>query len=389
MKILFILTRFPYPIEKGDKLRAYHQIEILSEKHEIFLFALSDTKVHNLYTEHLGKLVKKMDVFYLSPFRIGINLLRSLYKKLPFQVAYFYSSAAKKRLEEFISITNPDQKVFQLVRTAGYANNSSAGSNTLDYMDALSKGIERRMPSIPFYLRPLYRIEYKKLLFYENLVFEKFKNKLIISEKEREWIPHKDKNTIAIISNGVDTEYFVPAITDKKYDILFSGNMSYPPNEEGVIYLVTEIFPLVLKSHPGAVIMISGANPSRKVLELRASNVHVSGWVDDIRDNFYKSKMLVAPMISGTGLQNKLLEAMAMKIPCITSRMANDSLGGTHEVNILEAGKPEEFAKCINRLLEDEPFARQIARNGYDFVTRNYNWNVETAKLEKILSDTL
>jgi glycosyltransferase involved in cell wall biosynthesis len=143
--------------------------------------------------------------------------------------------------------------------------------------------------------------------------------------------------------------------------------------------------PLVWQKLPDTRLLISGASPSKKVLALKSEKIEVSGWVDDIRYNFAISKVLVAPMQISIGLQNKLLEAMAMQLPCVTSTLANNAIGAKHNNQIMVADTPEEYAKHIIELLENEAKAKQIALNGYRFVINNFNWQSTTAQLEKLM----
>ena len=164
--------------------------------------------------------------------------------------------------------------------------------------------------------------------------------------------------------------------------------MNYPPNVESAEYLVNAILPVVVKKYPRVKVLISGANPSPKVKALASEYVTVSGWVEDIRENFAKSKMLVAPMFMSIGLQNKLLEAMALKIPCITSTLANNALKAKNGESILIADTPEEYANHINDLIFYEDKGKMIGLNGYYFVLENYSWEMENQKLEEIIRNT-
>ena len=130
--------------------------------------------------------------------------------------------------------------------------------------------------------------------------------------------------------------------------------------------------------------LISGASPNNKVLALKSDKVKISGWVDDIRENFAKSQLLVAPMLTSIGLQNKLLEAMAMQLPCITSTLANNALGAKHNEQIMVADTREQFAEYIIELLQDSIKAKKIAMNGYKFVINNFDWQSTTASLEQM-----
>lgn len=162
--------------------------------------------------------------------------------------------------------------------------------------------------------------------------------------------------------------------------------MSYPPNIESVHYLVERIMPLVWEKRPGTKVLISGASPDRSVLALASDRVIVSGWVDDIRSSFAASKMLVAPMNLSIGLQNKLLEAMAMNIPCITSTLANNALKAENGKEILVADQPEKYAAAILELLSDPQQAAHLADSAFQFVARNYNWSKTTELLDHVFS---
>lgn len=385
MKILVILSRFPYPLEKGDKLRAYNQIKALSKHHEIILFALTENSPTQNDIDNIKPLCSHLEIFKLSRLSIIKNLVRTFFGKLPMQVGYFYSSAAQRKINSLVESQKPDHIFCQLIRTAEYAKPYRNIPSTLDYMDVFSMGIQRRMSTAPLLLKPAFRMEYKRLVNYEKNIFGFFKNKIIISGQDRDLMPVTDKEKITIISNGVDTEYFKPIKQSKDFDILFNGNMNYPPNIESAEYLVHKILPIVRKKYPSVKTLISGTNPNKRILALASDTIKVSGWVNDIRENFAHSRMLVAPMFLSIGLQNKLLEAMAMQIPCITSTLANNALKAERGKSILIANTPEQYAEHIISLLDNEQKAADIALNGYNYVHENFSWEKETEKLEKLL----
>ncbi len=386
MKLFVILSRVPYPLEKGDKLRAFNQIKELSKKHQIILFALNDTTLDEKAVVELKKYCVAISVIKFSKFTIFFNLLRAFFNGKPMQVGYFYFSKAQKKIDDLIAKHKPDHIYCQLIRTAEYVKKYPHIPKTLDYMDVFSKGMERRKLSDPFYMKPFLAFEYRRLLKYENKVFGYFTTKTIITEQDKNFIPHPMKKDIVVVPNGVDTSYFKPIVHKKEFELLFNGNMNYPPNIESVEYLVEKVMPFVWNKLPNTRLLISGASPHKSVLELASKNVVVSGWVDDIRINFAKSKILVAPMQISIGLQNKLLEAMAMQLPCITSSLANNALGAKPNEQILVADTPEQYARHIIDLLQNETKAKQIAMNGYQFVINKFNWQSTTAILENLIS---
>ena len=385
MKIFILLSRIPYPLEKGDKLRAFNHIKYLSKNNEITLFALNDSKVNKEKAfQALQPYCRSINFFDLSKFSILFNVLLAFFNGKPLQSGYFFSSRAKNRINKIISETKPDHIFCQLVRVAEYVKNQNI-PKTLDYQDVFSKGVERRIQPASFYLKPLLKLEYKRLLKYENKIFDYFDNKTIISEPDRELIPHPEKDKIVIVMNGVDTDFFKPIDRKKEYDIVFTGNMGYPPNVNGVEFLVKQILPIVRRNKPEIKVLIAGANPDRKVIAVKSKNIHVTGWVEDIREYYAKARIFIAPMQIGTGLQNKLLEAMAMKIPCISSHLANNALNAKSGKEIKIGDSAEEYAQHIIYLLDNKDKADEIALNGYNFVLNNYNWEKATEKLEELM----
>jgi len=384
MKILVLLPRVPYPLEKGDKLRAYNHIKYLAKNNEIILCALNDTEVHPEAIKNLQPFCKSIHIFNISKFSIAVNILKAFFKGIPFQTGYFYNKKAQKEIDRIIANEKPDHIFCQLVRVAEYMKNQST-PKTIDYQDVFSKGIGRRMENAPFYSKPVFRSEYKRLLKYEHDVFETFDNKTIISIPDRNLIPHPEKEKIHIVINGVDTDFFKPMDREKDYEIVFIGNMAYPPNVNAAEYLTTKVLPVVQKTKPEARLLLAGATPDKRVLALQSDSVTVTGWMDDIRDGYARAKIFIAPMQIGTGLQNKLLEAMAMKVPSITSKLANNALCAKDGKEILVGSTPEDYAVLIIKLLDNPEFANKIAEAGYQFVIDNYNWESATAVLEEVM----
>jgi sugar transferase (PEP-CTERM/EpsH1 system associated) len=387
MKLLILLSRFPFPLEKGDKLRAYHHIKELSKHNEIHLCALSNFKISDQNITELAPYCKTIDIIKYSHFSIFINLLKSFFNGKPFQVGYFYSNKAQKNINDIILKYQPDHIYCQLIRVTEFVKNQDI-PKTLDYQDILSKNAFRRINVSPFYLKLVLKSEYKRLIKYENEIFDYFENKIIISYPDRDLIPHPDKEKIHVVQNGVNTDYYRPIEAKKEFDLVFTGNMSYSPNVNSVEFLVKQILPIVWKTNPKINLLISGANPSQKVQALESENVVVSGWVEDMRTSYSKSRIFIAPMQIGTGLQNKLLEAMAMKMPCISSRLANSALGATENIEILIGENEVDYANHILFLLNKPDEAKKIAENAQRFVKENYNWETLTNKINILIQES-
>ncbi|MBL4652675.1 MAG: glycosyltransferase [Flavobacteriales bacterium] len=386
MKLLIVLSRFPYPLEKGDKLRAYYQIKELSKYNEIILCCFTHSWVNKKYLKELRPYCADIKIIKLSLWKAVFNLIKTYASEVPFQVAYFYQEKAQKEFDSFVAEHLPKHIYCQLVRVAKYAEKYTMFPKTLDYMDALSMGAERRIEKAPFYLRSMLEKEANRLKKYEVQLFDLFDVKTIISEQDRELIKHPKNGEINIIRNGVKTDFFKPVPQQEiMHDIVFTGNMAYPPNIDGAVFLTKEILPLIQAQIPNIRLVIAGATPTKKVQELKSDSVVVTGWVDDIRESYASSKVFIAPMRIGTGLQNKLLEAMSMQIPCVTTPLANNALGATHKENILIGSTANELATCIIDLLKDKDLREKIAKGGHDFVQDTYDWTAFCNQLNGLI----
>lgn len=381
-KVVFITSRFPYPLDKGDKLRAYYQLREMSKSCEIHLISISREQVSNEQLKELEKYCQSVSVYSVSIFQSIFGLIWAVLRGKPLQVGLFYNWRIKRQISKDIAIIKPDHLYCQLIRAAEYVKEEFGIPKTIDFMDVLSKGVERRIASSPIYLRRLLEIEAERLKIYENIMFEYFDHHSIISSQDQELIYHTQREQISIIPNGIDTEYFSPDLSvEKKYDFLFNGNMQYQPNVTSAIYIVENIMPLVWAKSPEATLLISGTSPTHEVKNLASDRVFISGWMDDIREAYNSARIFIAPMQIGTGLQNKLLEAMAMNLPAVTSKLANNALKATHNETIMIGKSKEEYAQFMCELLEDQTKRNELGRKGKDYVFANFNWESTTKKL--------
>ncbi|NBV68652.1 MAG: glycosyltransferase [Flavobacteriia bacterium] len=372
-KLVFITSRFPYPLEKGDKLRAFHFIKGLSKSYEITLIALTDQSIADEWLNELAPFALQTHVFKLSKpkqiFRLGLNF----FLHAPFQVAYFTESKVKRQINQILKNLKPDHIYCQLIRAAEYVKNYHDCYKTLDYMDALSKGMERRMENAPFYAKFIYRMEATRLREYERRIFNYFEFHTMISLQDTYYIAHPEQTKIKVVPNGIDTQFFSPMDSvHKEFDLVFVGNLSYAPNVDAMVWFEKN----VLQKNKDLRILIAGASPSQKILQLQKRNSHivVEGWQADIRHAYARGKTFIAPMQMGTGLQNKLLEAMAMELPCITTSLANDAIHATENEQIFVCNNAGEMATQIRLLQKDLALAASTGKAGRKFVESNYSW---------------
>jgi glycosyltransferase involved in cell wall biosynthesis len=191
-----------------------------------------------------------------------------------------------------------------------------------------------------------------------------------------------------VIPNGVETDFKPRAIGLKpSYDLVFVGNLGYGPNTSAAQYLVRKLLPELKRRGLKLRLLLAGARPGHKIRKLKNHDgVAVMGWVEDIRDAYADGRIFVAPMFSGLGLQNKILEAMAMGLPCVTTTMVNNAIGAEMGKEILVSDTLEGLADHIQRLLADETEYNSIAGAARAFVMSNYQWEDQVMKLEAFIN---
>jgi len=383
LKILFLTSRFPYPLTKGDKLRAFHQIKELAKMHEIHLISIVDEDPSKNDLDKLSEITSSLHIIQITPAERYVSLLKALYSGIPFQIAWFYSSKIHSIIKNIAAETQPDHCFCQLTRMAEYTKDLPY-PKTMDYMDCFGLGMVRRAAIATGLTSFVYRLEAQRMIRYEEKAADYFDHLTIISAQDKSQFTFPAAKNIHVVSNGISDEFFTfESKTDKIYDLAFVGNMSYLPNVESVEYLVNKILPLL--NHDLS-LLIAGTNPAPTVMRLASEKVHISGWVEDIRRSYAGAKLFVAPMWSGTGQQNKILEAMAMGVPCITTKVVNNAIGAMQNEEIVLAETPEEFALAIQKLLSDPELYLNISSKAKIFVKQNFDWKQNGMILSSIFA---
>jgi glycosyltransferase involved in cell wall biosynthesis len=315
------------------------------------------------------------------------NILKCFLSKKPLQVGYFYSYRGHLKIKHILKEVEPKYIYCQLIRVSEYVKNYHACPKTLDYMDALSVGMERRISKASIPAKWLFGTESKRLKNYERAIFDYFETKTIISEQDRDLIFHPNNQKIKCIPNGIDSSFFDELQIKKEFDLVFIGNLSYAPNVEAVEFIAKHI----LAQNKNLTCLISGATPNLAIQKIckNSSQITLQGWTEDIRSAYCKGKIFVAPMMIGTGMQNKLLEAMALGIPCITTSLANNAIKAIHGESIYVANTKQAFLDGINHMLSSSELYSNIQQNARDFVFKNYSWKSSTYPLIELIKEDL
>jgi len=378
-----MLSRFPYPLEKGDKLRAYFQIRELSLEFDITLICISENQPKKEDISELEKYCSEINIHILPKWKSWLSCVLALFIGKPLQIAYFYNYRIHQKIGEKLNQKSPDHIFCQLIRVAEYVKNYHDCPKTLDYMDAFSTGVERRIAFEPFYLKWLFKIECKRLDEYERLIYDYFEIHTIISEQDKKLMGTALKQSITCIPNGV-SDVFFEKITDIEpiYDLVFVGNLNYPPNVEAVKFIINKLLPEAKKKDLNFSFLAAGAEPAKLLLNLmeKSEKFDIHANPRDIRMAYLSGKIFIAPMKIGTGLQNKLLEAMALGIPSITTKLANNALNAVPNESILIAEDSTDF---INQILSlgDKAKYDMLSKKGQNFIKENFNWSKVTKPL--------
>lgn len=385
MKLLVLSSRFPLPLEKGDKLRLYHQIRYLSKSHEIILVSLAEKPFDRTLVKELQVFCQEIYVIPHDRWQNWLNALRGLFYGMPVNVGYFFMHSTQRKIEAIIEKTRPDAIYIQLLRMVPYVKNQQVIDLHLDYMDAFSLRVLRRSQQTPGILGWLWKLEAKLLIRYERTVANRFKNRFVIAHTDKAFLKdHGVKQYIDVLPNGVDTGFFqVQGNVDKIYDLVFVGNMSYHPNILAAQYLVNEVARPLRKKITNLKILIAGADPDERVKKLQCDWVTISGFMSDIRMAYESGKIFVAPIFVGSGIQNKILEAMSMELPCITSPQVITAIGGIEEI-IFGADDPQKFQVLIERLLQDEMQLVQAGKKARAHLVQYFDWASCCKPLDKL-----
>lgn len=400
-KVLFLTSRFPYPPVGGEKLKNLNLIKLLSQRYEVSLVSLSDEIINHEYLSELEKYTSNIKVFYKPKWKMLFAALKSFYNQLPLQVNYFFFKDVDNYIKQ--DSTKYDLVFSTLIRTASYCNTidkpkilDMADSIGLNYMNSAKK-------STSWFWRLIYSIEYPRLLKFEEKMIENFNKTLFFNYAEKEyfqnsgktyWIPH-GVNEDLLEYNKVDSKY--------KNSICFFGKMDYQPNVDAALWVFDHVLP---KLNKNITFYIVGATPSDEIrqLESKSEQVKVTGFVEDPYIILKSSICIVAPMQTGGGIQNKVLEAMAIDKPVIVSSLcAKPIVGAKDKQHFLIMDSADEMAEYINK--ESEKIQKNMPQtNSQDsiqfhkdaeqlkpreFIRNNFTWTIYAKHLYSVIDNIL
>lgn len=403
MKILFLSHRVPFPPNKGEKIRTYHQIKYLHEQgHDIGVLspiAESDDHKHLAELQNLH-LNLNSSMHALSMLRLPIGLI----KNKPLSVANFYCNSLQKELDKTITEQYIEVIICSSSSMAEYVFKSPICQGKtgrkppkviMDFMDLDSDKWRQYAEQKKGPMRLIYTREAKLLSKYESIIYEQFNASFFISDEEvKLFLNGRDNNgKLSAIGNGIDTEFFQPTPIRGVNDdpiLLFTGVMDYLPNEDAVEWFVNDIWPNILQAYPKATFYIAGMNPSEKVKKLAQHlGVIVTGKVDDIREYYAKADIFVAPLRLARGVQNKVLQAFACGLPVISTSAGNEGIGAKDGEEIIVGDSSEELSLLISNLIAKPELRVNIKLKAISLVERDYSWEGKLRHLNTIIKSRI
>lgn len=399
MNILYVCQRVPYPPNKGEKLRSFHQIEYLLEQgHNVDVFMPEHSEIDRTYAAQLGdfgvraQYSEKLGAPYLS-YAFALLKGRSLSE------AKFYRPTLQATFDQVLTENKYDALVLCASSLARYVFASkhfeALRRHTrlfMDFMDVDSDKWQQYAQQSAWPLRWVYQREAKKVAQLEKTVVQAFTQTFLISDKEVDLLqahqPGLPAHKIHTLGNGIDTKIFTPkkSMSTQCNHYLFVGVMDYKPNVDAMLWFCEYVWPSIIKQNSQAELTIAGMSPTSKIIELgKQPSIHVTGLVDDIMPYFHAADVFVAPFQIARGVQNKILQAMACGLPVITSDLGLEGIAAKDGVELMVANTAGEYKSVIGELNDPEVYAR-LSRNSVQKIENEYSWDSKLQLLGELLA---
>lgn len=393
MRILFIAHRIPYPPNKGEKIRAFHLIRHLADHHQVHLACLVDEPEDWQHIETLKQHCQTVDAVYRGHIASRAHSLLALISGKSLSVAGFYCARLQRLIDERLN-TEKFHLIFVFsCAMAEYTRGQLDVPKVIDFVDVDSEKWRMFAEYHRFPWSWIYRLEANRLADYEGEAAGESECVFVVSKTEAALLEGRVRNCrVDVVSNGVDLHYFQPEANGEPHSpvIVFTGVMDYFPNVDAVTYFCHEIFPLVREVVPESEFLIVGRNPVRTVQELgQQPHVTVTGAIEDVRPYLSRAAVSVAPFRIARGVQNKILEAMAMGVPVVGTPLAFQAMPGNEVDFMRHASTPIQFAEHIVSFLHNAELRRRCSLQARAYVERNFRWEDHTSHLESLLLELL
>lgn len=392
MKILYVCHRFPFPPKRGGKIRPFNMIRHLAKDHDVTVASIARSDEEAKEGAGLAKYCARYEMGRVrNPIQV-MRMVARLPTPSPSSMGYFYSPHVARRVRELLAGERFDLIIVHCSSVAQYVEGARGVPKILDFGDMDSQKWLEYAHYKPFPLSLGYWLEARKLERSERRSATRFD--MCTATTRAEWQTLESYGTGVPsdwFPNGVDHEYFAPS--DEPYDpdtIAFVGRMDYYPNQECMFDFCAKTLPRLQARRPALKLTIVGADPSPAVQRLaRLPGVTVTGSVPDVRPHLRRSALMVAPLNIARGTQNKILEAMSMGVPVVTSQIAAGGVDAVDEEHFLVASTPDEYVAAILRVIEDPSERQRLALGGRNRMLSHHAWDKSMQRLDKIIERCL
>jgi sugar transferase (PEP-CTERM/EpsH1 system associated) len=398
MKVLLLTHRMPFPPNKGDKIRSFHILNYLAKRHEVYLACLVDDDSDPRFVTEIKTRVRRFVFERIHPRTKKPIALFGLLRSCPITVSYFYSPTLQRQIDDLIDAVEIDAFVCFSSPMAQYLFRSRHASGrvrrairVMDLIDVDSRKWRQFAEHSPIWTSWIYRYEAKHLAEYERRIAREFDRVLVVSEQEKGVFPgSSDTPNLQAMSNGVDLEFFRPVPFGVggtiRPTLVFTGTMNYRPNIEGIKWFVESVLQRVRAAVPDVELLIVGSKPTPEVERLgRMPGVVVTGFVEDIREYLKRASVCIAPLKIARGLQNKVLEAMAMGKAVVCTPQAYEGIRATPGSHLMVADGADAFAATTIDLLLDPAKAEQLGLEARRCIEKGYGWEQNLRVFNSIL----
>ncbi len=403
--LLLLVHRIPYPPNKGDKIRSFNLLKFLSTTFDIYLGAFIDDPEDKKYIYKVEEYCKDVHLIEINPKQRKLASLSAFFSSEALSLPYYRLAPMQLWVDNIVSAKTIKKHFVYSSPMAQYIQNiDSAELKVIDFVDVDSEKWKQYSEKHSGLMKWVYAREARKLLEFEKQVSNEFDWSLFVSKNEadlfKQLAPVSIDEKVTYYSNGVDTAYFSPEIElenpyiehGKNTPIMvFTGAMDYWANQEAVIWFAESIFPILKQNCPDACFYIVGSRPSEKIMFLsEKAGIFVTGGVNDIRPYINFANLVVAPLRIARGIQNKVLEAMAMEKPVVATHAAMVGIDTSFEKNTngefksYTSDSADEIAQICEKIILDGDH-KDLGKQGRELVINHFSWDSHLDKITKYL----
>ncbi|OWQ87498.1 glycosyl transferase family 1 [Roseateles aquatilis] len=392
-RLLILTPRYPYPVIGGDRLRIFFICKVLSAHFRLTLLSLCESEAEMTSALPMDGVFDRIERVYLPKWRSRLNTLLALPTRTPLQNAYYRSAEFRGRIKSLAP--EHDGVLAHLIRT-GDAIRDLPQPKFLEMTDAISLNYARvgreRRASLDLRSQ-VYRIESERLEAYERAVVDDFDHSFLVSAIDREFLFGNDAGRLArvtVVSNGVDLSSLPYDFSPVTGDLVFIGNMTTLQNLDAVQYMAREILPLIRRDRPEVRLRVIGRiGPNERTQLEHIDGVVVTGQVDSVAVAAHGGAIGVCPMRLGAGVQNKVLEYMALGLPTVSTSIGLEGFHARDGVELAVADDPSSFAARVLRLLDDRAAASRMAQAARAHVESHHSWEAMLQPMVDVIARRL